>query len=753
MAIEVNLKCKNIAPLANLDSTFANNSLKVGIYASNGSGKTYLSRMFRLFELRKEVTIPHDQLITMGQHDAKFAIRIKDNMGSTVEDAKIDVSMGSTPIISEPHYLYHTFNQDYVDENIRTLNYEHTGDVQGFILGKTNIDISDEQAKLTIAESAAKKIYDEITEKIQTYIAETISPIRDIRRLGEYNQYISADVFIENGLSKCTELSKNVKEYIADYDKVKSVPEELADIPIISTIIFDRDIYEEMISVLSQPYTLGMFAESFKMEVRSKQDFIEKGLTVLGESRVKCPFCGQDLKADALKLIDQYNAFLEDEESKIIKRIKNLVTSIEDVRKTIQLTKTKCSEIASKYDEYKSKYIPSCEGNRIDLIDVKPILDLLNIFQQALAKKLIDISAIVEFDSAYLEQLQNAIYALNVILQSNNTLIGNINKRKGSIKEESKNIRRNICIAAYNHWWIRYGNEQKKYQELQKQIKEIKAAITLKQESVKVERKKLVAQTIKQVLSYFFTDKYTLDEETFQLVFHSTPLVKNQTKHVLSEGEKNIVAFAYYLGDTHTLIEKEDDYNKLFFVIDDPISSMDFTYVYTISGMVREMNSLFPKITKPLRQLVLTHNTDFIRILSSNNILDKVLHLKNGALDECKENFTVPYVSHLLDIYQIARKGVKASHTTANSIRHIIETINKFEEISTTDNSIKNFIKERIPDNKSSYTFINDLSHGGWRTDQEPMTDDDYRDVCETVIQMIEKHYPKQIKYCEEILK
>lgn len=753
MAIEINLKCKNIAPLVNLDSTFTNNSLKVGVYASNGSGKTYLSRMFRLFELRNEVTMPHDQLITMGQHSAKFAIQIKDKDGVTVENAKIDVSMGLTPVISEPYYLYHTFNQDYVDENIRALDYEHTGDVQGFILGKTNIDISDEQEKLAVAENSKQKIYDEVTEKIQAYIAETIDPIRDIRRLGEYNQYISADVFMAYGASKCAELPKKVKEYIADYDKVKSVPEELVDIPTIPSIIFERDLYEEMIAVLSQEYALGHFAESFKMEFRSKQEFIEKGLIALGDAREKCPFCGQDLADDALMLIDQYNAFLADEESKIIKRIRNLVASIEDKRKAIQLTKSKCGEVAAKYDQYKSKYIPSCEGNRIDLIEVKPILELLNIFEQALAKKLIDISALVEFDNVHLEQLQNAIIAQNTILQANNTLIDDINRRKGSIKDESKNIRRNICLAAYSHWWNLYGEEQKKYQELQEQIKEIQAEITKKQEQEKVERKKLVAQTIKQVLSYFFTDKYTLNEETFQLMFHSTPLEKDQTKHVLSEGEKNIVAFAYYLGDTHTLVEMEDDYNKLFFVIDDPISSMDFTYVYTISGVVRDMNLLFPKMTKPIRQLVLTHNTDFIRILSSNNILDKVLYLKNGALTECKENFTVPYVSHLLDIYQIARKGAKATHTTANSIRHIIETINKFEEIKATDDSVKIFIKDRFPDDKTSYTYINDLSHGGWRTDQEPMTDDDYREVCETVIQMIEKHYPKQIKYCEDVLK
>lgn len=215
--------------------------------------------------------------------------------------------------------------------------------------------------------------------------------------------------------------------------------------------------------------------------------------------------------------------------------------------------------------------------------------------------------------------------------------------------------------------------------------------------------------------------------------------------------KKNIVAFAYYLGDTHTLIDKEEEYNKLIFIVDDPISSMDFTYVYTLSDVIRDMDILFPQISMHMRKLILTHNNDFIRILSSNNILDRVMYLRNGKLLECRDNHTVPYISHLLDVYRVARCGEKATHTTANSIRHIIETINRFEVINTSKDSVKDFIKVRFPHDKRFYTYINDLSHGGWRTDQEPMTEEDYRDVCEAIIVMIENCYPKQIEYCKDI--
>ena len=64
--------------------------------------------------------------------------------------------------------------------------------------------------------------------------------------------------------------------------------------------------------------------------------------------------------------------------------------------------------------------------------------------------------------------------------------------------------------------------------------------------------------------------------------------------------------------------------------------------------------------------------------------------------------------------------------------------------------TLAEYIKDNIPSDKKSYTFINDLSHGGWRNEQTPLTDEDYKEVCETIITHIETLFPKQIKYCEK---
>jgi hypothetical protein len=751
--IKVKLKCTNIAPLVNLDDEFENSSLKIGVFANNGCGKTFISRMFRLLEKPLDdgggdVSVSNtDRLITMGKSNAFFDFRITNDAGAAVEDFTINLAKSTVPTIPATKYLYHIFNQDYVDENIRALDYEHTEDVQGFILGKTNIDLTEDNKKLKGIIDARTTLKNDLTTKIDAYISKYIATIANIKRLSEYSQYVSAEVFLTHGDSWESDLPKRVNDYITDFDKVKSVPENLDDISRIGKFEFPEELFSEILTILATTYTLSSFGEEFKAEMREKQEFVEKGIDLVKTSEGRCPFCKQEMDSDALSLIDRYNDFITNEEAKTIKRVQALIQIIEAKRKELAGVQSQNTIAINRYNDYKTKYIPSCENNNLEDLDIAPVNISLSSIKSALEEKHKDISVVVHTEDS-MGDLNERIIALNEFVESNNKLIDDINWRKNSIGEENKNIRRNICKAAYNHWIEKYDKEQKQYIEYGKQEDTLQKEIEKKKASQKIEKKKLVAETIKKVLDYFFSGKYSLDEKTFRLVFHSQTLEKNQTKNVLSEGEKNIVAFAYYLGDTHTLIEKEDDYKKLFFIIDDPISSMDFTYVYTLSGVIRDIKGIFPKMER-VRHIVLTHNSDFIRILYSNKILDKVMLLKNSALYEWNDNFTVPYINHLLDIYRVARKGEKATHTTANSIRHIIETIDKFESINSNEDSVKEFIRNNIPNDKKSYTYINDLSHGGWRTEQPPMTDDDYKEVCETIIVLVKNRYPNQVKYCE----
>lgn len=749
------IKCQNIAPIKNLTREIKSSSLKMAVFANNGSGKTFLSRLFRLTEKQDELIIdengksPTDKLLTFGKNNGTFSFKITDKDGNVKDDFSILVTKGQIPTIPDTKYLYHTFNQDYVEQNIRVLGYEKDSDIQGFILGKVNIDLKDDEDNLAKIEKEGKILSKQVEKEINTYVEVNLSNIQNIKRLSEYAYLKPNEIF--QGIDKdLHEVPKSIEDLFADYNKIKSVPENLADIENVNRVNIDFKSLNELNGNLSNEFSLSSLAEDFKQKIKSKQVFVESGMELLSEIKDNtCPFCEQGLRENALSLIDNYTKYISDTEAKTIKQFKGnieLLSKIIDFLKSIENANSKCINL---FNEYKTKYIPSSEDVELGSINIEEVKNAIQVFIDIIEEKLKDISKSTLVENSIIENIEKHQTLLNRIIDSNNEQINILNAKKNRIGEENKTVRKEICKCAYNHLIKTHKVNIKSVFQLREKWKTLDTEIKKKKEKQKVHKKDKVASTIKSVLNYFFSDKYTLDEGTFRLIFYENALEKDQAKDVLSEGEKNIVAFAYYIGDTHLKVESEDDYEKLFFIIDDPISSMDFTHVYTLCGVIRDISKIIDKLKRE-RLIIFTHNNDFMRVLTANNIVDKKLLLKKGELKDFNNNLTVPYINHLMDIYNIARNGEVANHTTANSIRHIIETLTKFQNVDISKDGIAEYIKKNIPNDTKSYTLINDLSHGGWRSEQSPITEDDYKDVCETIVKHIENDFKGQIEYCEK---
>ena len=150
-SIRTKIKCENLAPISLLEKELNTSMLRIGIFANNGSGKTFLSRIFRLLEgpilSTDDGTSPTDYLIRFGCNHAKFSFSISDESG-IIEDINLDIHSATMPAVTNTYYIYHTFTQDYVEENIRALNFEKESNITGYILGKANIDLSDEENQL-----------------------------------------------------------------------------------------------------------------------------------------------------------------------------------------------------------------------------------------------------------------------------------------------------------------------------------------------------------------------------------------------------------------------------------------------------------------------------------------------------------------------------------------------------------------------------------------------------------------------------
>ena len=749
--IKTTILCENIAPLENLSKVIESNTLKIGVLADNGSGKTFISRMFRLTEnidLEDEGKSTN-KLITFERINAKFSFKIIDKENNTIEDLKINLTNGVTPIVPNTNLIYHTFNQDFVDDNIKTLSFEKDGNIDGFILGKANIDVSEDEENLLEKETTTNSLIEKIQNNITTFRAEKLDSIQNIKRLKDYKK-IDYDSIYADVDKDTSDTVKTLDEWTSDYNKVKSIPENLPDIEPLNIFNVDLDYLTQIINNLSVEFKLSDLADDFKNKVKNKQVFIETGLDIISEEN-NCPFCEQVLEDKALSLIDKYNTFLQDEESKRIKSLKSNITKIDKYLNTLSSLKNDYNTKSILFNKYKNDYISSMASIELDMFDLSELEDIIKILIKSLEDKIKNINIVVNIENNYLNELSMLVKDLGIVIENINKKIKDINSKKNKVNDENKNIRVQMCKTVYNLLIDTHKEEINTIKINKLEINKLENNIKRKKSQQRISKKDKVYTTIKKVLQYFFNDKYTLDEESFRLIFKEKQLVDGQTQDVLSEGEKNIIAFAYYLGDIHLKINDEDDYKKLFFIIDDPISSMDFSHVYTISGVIRDIDKIIGIEEMQKRILVFTHNNDFMRVLASNNIIETKLILKNSELKEFKNNLTVPYINHLLDIYKIARSNEEATHTTANSIRHILETLIKFDKITLKQSNISEYIQEHIPSDRQTYTLINDLSHGGWRTEQTPISNDDFTEICRILITHIETKYSGQIKYCEEL--
>jgi len=123
--------------------------------------------------------------------------------------------------------------------------------------------------------------------------------------------------------------------------------------------------------------------------------------------------------------------------------------------------------------------------------------------------------------------------------------------------------------------------------------------------------------------------------------------------------------------------------------------------------------------------------------------------LKNNKINKFNKKLMLPYENHLEDIIEISSGQQDPSHTTPNSIRHVLETICKFEN---RDKSLEKFVQENdiLNENAYVYTLMQDLSHGRLR--YQNLSDDELINSCKVVIDFIGAKYPGQLEGYNSIM-
>lgn len=752
---KVSLSLKGIGPHSNTEFSQDVSAINMAIYAENGSGKSFISKSFKRIadfsylkpseEDESNLKVKTTAMIRFGESKGimHFGISVPNEANKSLDAVFENDSFPK--ITDNTGLIYHVFNSEYVKENLEAVNYKPEDNVSGFILGKVNIDLSKEKQLL---ESYVANI-DTLKKSIEQNIEEGKKQLKGLQIQSNTSEFIR--ITYENIKAlKPTDETEEFSILEASYSKLLNMPSDMEDVglPHFPDMNQTKQLLATTNELLLKEYSLSRFAEEFKEKVKVKQSFIETGLQ-LSDGKT-CPFCGQTYDNEASNLIDMYTAFLKDEEAKIVNDItnkqKNIQNIIESFKKYAELHKT----AASQYDSIKI-YFPSLENTKLSSIDIETLILTFDSVIKVLEDKKQNISKVDFKIDDVIKKIEKLISELLEDYQKNNNLIKTLNGNKNDINKERLALRKALCNAKFNSI---VNVSQKAFDEM-KRLEEnslkLKKEIEEKESQAKIDRRKMLVNELKRYLTLFFADKYDFDEEKFCISFQNKALVTN-TEDVLSDGEKSILAFCFYLANIHGIVNKAEDYNRILFVIDDPVSSMDFNYVYTVAQVIRELKK-HDQIQRT-RYIILTHNMEFMSILVRNKIVSKKYILSHGKFTDFKDNYVMPYTYNLIDIYNESIGQGSHSYTIPNSIRHVLETMYHFEGSKGVNDNLEDYIASNdiLKENSSLYSLINDHSHGAIRKNNG-YTEETLEKACQTVISFINSKVPGQIEEVKAILR
>lgn len=341
--------------------------------------------MFALAENIEALPQSCDEYISLEKEECEFNFQVNNiktdengrNTETIVDNLNIKLYKGSPPVVSESKYKYHVFNIDYIDKNVRQISYSKDGNnITGFILGEGNIDIEAEKEQLRLLQEKHKATKARIQNSLDTTLENKINSIKDIKRLQEYRDLLKFESIISKNSFPFT-IDISYETAYQQYDSIKNFPDNILDIESIKPVELPTNLIKEVQDYLNQNFELSNLAQEFKKSVKSKYNFIAQGLDLLADNNL-CPFCEQLLAEDALSLIDKYNKFLKDTESKTIQKLENYVNQLDLLIKKIGSLQDTINNRRVVFDNYTSNYIFSMKDISLNILEDNDIEKAIN---------------------------------------------------------------------------------------------------------------------------------------------------------------------------------------------------------------------------------------------------------------------------------------------------------------------------------------------------------------------------------------
>ena len=566
------------------------------------------------------------------------------------------------------------YNQRYIEKNFRSKAEQKQ---EGIItLGKENVD-----AKKKIEDK--RKRNEELKEKLGTEEKPGLSQQRDNleNKITKAKDEIQKKVwesklatekhdnlkpFLEGFKGSMEsyygEVSKNIDQAKETEDTIHTLGGELSRLstgenvteltPPKVSAIETEDIFEKQIVGNENSSVAGLIKEL------GNSDWVKKGLSYVKEGDEKCPFCQEETLGTTL-VAEIKNYFDETYERDI---------------NTLNRLKEKYDSFCTSITDLKKKCKDACETlGAAELSEAfSEVRDVLRGNQREIENKQRDPSQTVTLTSSQekIESLQSVIEEVNEKIKEHNEKI------KRQADEEKKIKVRYWNVVRWKHKDV-IDAYKKKIDELDEKKKNITTQVDSIQKEIAGNEKRIkelkdnlsnITEVIGKIntrLKAFGLTSFSIEksgEKSYKIVRGDGENTEDVFR-TLSEGEKMIISFFYFLEQCLAHTEKE----KVMVVIDDPMTSLSQMYVLHIASIIRKeiFRGAFHQV------FVLTHSLYFFHELAYGEKKLKCFRIIKDEKSEIKDMEKDEIQNEYQQYWAFVRDN--NSILLANAMRNILE--------------------------------------------------------------------------------
>ncbi|WKK60357.1 AAA family ATPase [Sphingobacterium sp. BN32] len=478
-------------------------------------------------------------------------------------------------------------------------------------------------------------------------------------------------------------------------------------------------------------------------------DWVKAGLQYLPKEEIQenstCPFCQEKTISD--KLIESIKNYFD---ATYEADINSLKAFLDDYIQAIQSIPNKAIfEANPKFETLKKDF------------EIK-----YNVFTKVVEdnKKLIEdkiktpsVSVTLKSSTKALEELNEVIQKINLLVSEHNKNIDQITAVKSNIKSTFWEIMRwdyDHTISGFN---VDKVTSKRLIDVLDTSLEDTETKIKTQNAIISKEQKQTV--NIDDAIVNIKNGLVDLGITDFEIKKHTDNLYKivrgeNEDKvfRSLSEGEKMIISFLYFLELCGGKKEATEVGKKKIVVIDDPISSLSHIYIFNVGRLI---HNEFLRNDKYEQVFLLTHSLYFLYEMTDTNKerrkenqkLFRLRKISNGSeiLEMSYEEIQNDYHSY----WFIVKDDQQPAALIANCMRNIIEYFFNFVEKKDLNNV---FQKPSMQENRfqAFCRYINRESHSLGQNifDIKEFNYNDFKDAFALVFKEngYEEHYKRMIK-------